>query len=283
MYHAKESGRNTFCFYDPALEIALTSKMQMEKDLRLALQEQQFFLHYQSQVNQDGRILGCEVLLRWQHPQHGLVSPLDFIPTAEATGQMIPIGLWVVEQACQRLVSWGTQPELAALTISVNVSALQFRQVSFLDDVLLILKHTGADPRKLKLELTESLLVSDVEEVIVKMQRMKFHGIGLSLDDFGTGYSSFSYLKRLPIEQLKIDQSFVRDMLSNTDDASIVKTIIDLTKNLRLNVIAEGVENVRQRDLLQLSGCHNYQGYFFSKPLPLDQFEALVSRRPLRA
>jgi diguanylate cyclase (GGDEF)-like protein len=283
MYKSKEAGRNSFCFFDPSLEKAVNFRVAMENDLRLAIQENQFFLHYQAQINHVGRLTGCEVLVRWQHPERGLVSPANFIPTAEATGLIGPIGQWVLEEACQQLAAWAAQSHLAHLTISVNVSALQFRQTAFVDEVLATLSRTGADPLKLKLELTESLMVSNAEEVIAKMQLLKSHGIGLSLDDFGTGYSSFSYLKRMPLAQLKIDQTFVRDMLTSDDDASIVKTIIDLTKNLRLGVIAEGVETQQQRDFLFRSGCRDFQGYFFSKPIALDQFKALALSAPFTA
>jgi diguanylate cyclase (GGDEF)-like protein/PAS domain S-box-containing protein len=274
MYKSKESGRNAFCFFDPSLERAVNFRVQMESDLRQAILEKQFLLHFQAQVTHTGKITGSEVLIRWLQPERGLVPPAEFIPTAEATGLIVPIGHWVLEQACEQLVAWANQPGLEHLTISVNVSALQFRQPDFLEEILNILRVSGADPLKLKLELTESLLVSNVEEIIFKMQQLKSHGIGLSLDDFGTGYSSFTYLKRMPLEQLKIDRSFVHDMLNNSADASIVKTIVDLTKNLNLVVIAEGVENVRQRDFLRQIGCEHFQGYFHSKPLPLDQFEA---------
>jgi EAL domain-containing protein (putative c-di-GMP-specific phosphodiesterase class I) len=272
MYKSKDSGRNAFFFFDSSLEQAVNLRVQMENDLRLAVQGKQFFLHYQSQVSHFGRVTGCEVLIRWRHPQRGLISPFNFIPTAEVTGLIVPIGQWVLEEACLQLAAWNAHAEMAHLTISVNVSAMQFRRPEFLDEVLAILSRTGADPLKLKLELTESLLVSNVEEIIAKMLAFKNHGIGLSLDDFGTGYSSFSYLKRMPLAQLKIDQSFVRDMLTSNDDASIVKTIIDLTKNLRLGVIAEGVETQQQRDFLYHAGCHNFQGYFFSKPVALEEF-----------
>ncbi|MFN7713058.1 MAG: putative bifunctional diguanylate cyclase/phosphodiesterase [Curvibacter sp.] len=277
MYRSKEAGRNTFCFFDPSLESAIALRVQTENDLRSALSGGQLLLHYQAQVNHTGRLTGCEVLVRWQHPRRGLVAPMEFIPVAEATGLIVPIGQWVLEEACSQLASWATQADLMHLTISVNVSALQFRRPQFPDEVLATLARTGADPARLKLELTESLLMSDAEEVIAKMHLLSSHGIGLALDDFGIGYSSFSYLKRLPLAQLKIDQSFVRDMLSSDEDASIVRSIINLTSNLKLDVIAEGVETVRQLAFLHEAGCRDYQGYLFSHPVPLDQFLLLVA------
>ncbi len=283
MYKTKEGGRNNLLFFDPSLENAVMARVQMEADLRLALQNKQFLLHYQAQTDENGGIKGCEVLLRWQHPQRGFISPVDFIPVAEATRLILPIGEWVLAQACTQLAAWSREAELAHLTLSVNVSALQFLQHDFLDQVVSVLVLTGANPHRLKLELTESLLVANVEEIIVKMHLLKAQGIGLSLDDFGTGYSSLTYLKRMPLEQLKIDRSFVNDMLTSDNDASIVNTIISLSKNMGLSVIAEGVENEAQRDFLNQAGCPEYQGYFYSKPLPLDQFLAFARPVPAMA
>ncbi|MDP3617410.1 MAG: EAL domain-containing protein, partial [Rhodoferax sp.] len=235
----------------------------------------QFLLHYQAQVGSERQLTGVEVLVRWQHPQRGIVSPAEFIPIAEENGLILPLGRWVLETACTQLTLWAARPEMAQLTVAVNVSAHQFRQPDFVDQVLDVLKITGANPQRLKLELTESLLVSNVADVIQKMFALRAKGVGFSLDDFGTGYSSLSYLKRLPLDQFKIDRSFVRDVLSDPNDASIVRTIIALAQNLGLGVIAEGVETQTQRDFLASSGCHAYQGYFFSRPLPLEEFEAL--------
>ncbi len=279
MYKTKEAGRNSLLFFDPSLENAVMERVQMEADLRIALLEKQFFLHYQAQTNESGDLKGCEVLIRWQHPQRGFMPPMDFIPIAESTRLILPIGQWVLEQACTQLALWAHDPDLAQLTLSVNVSALQFNQPDFLGQVVSQLALTGARPSQLKLELTESLLVANVEEIIAKMHLLKAQGIGLSLDDFGTGYSSLTYLKRMPLEQLKIDRSFVNDMLTSPNDASIVNTIISLSKNLGLNVIAEGVENAAQRDFLNDAGCPDYQGYFYSRPMPLAQFLAFARRK----
>ena len=280
MYKTKETGRNSLQFFDPSLENAVMERVQIEADLRIALLEKQFQLHYQAQANKSGGLKGCEVLLRWCHPKRGFLPPMDFIPIAETTRLILPIGLWVLEQACDQLAQWARDPQLAHLTLSVNVSALQFIQPDFLDHVVSLLALTGAQPSQLKLELTESLLVANVEDIIAKMHLLKAQGIGLSLDDFGTGYSSLTYLKRMPLEQLKIDRSFVNDMLTSPNDASIVNTIINLSKNLGLNVIAEGVENEAQRDFLNQAGCPDYQGYFYSRPLPLDQFLAFARPFP---
>jgi EAL domain-containing protein (putative c-di-GMP-specific phosphodiesterase class I) len=250
----------------------------MEEDLRLALDQKHFLLHFQAQVVEDGRITGAEALVRWQHPQRGLVSPLEFIPLAEETGLILPLGHWVLETACTQLAVWAAQPEMAHLSVAVNVSARQFHHADFVAQVLTILEDTGANPHRLKLELTESLLVSNIEEIIEKMFVLKAKGVSFSLDDFGTGYSSLAYLKRLPLDQLKIDQSFVRDVLSDPNDAAIAKTVVALAQSLGLGVIAEGVETEGQRAFLARSGCHAYQGYLFSRPLPLQGFEALVRR-----
>ena len=274
MYRSKAAGRNAVRFFDPAMESAVMERAALEADLRRAVRESQFLLHYQAQVVGDGRVTGAEVLLRWQHPRRGMVSPAEFIPLAEETGLILPLGRWVLQTACAQLAVWATQPELAHLTVAVNVSAHQFREADFVEQVLAVLGTTGANPQRLKLELTESLLVSNVEDVIEKMFALKARGVDFSLDDFGTGYSSLSYLKRLPLNQLKIDQSFVRDVLSDPNDAAIAKTIIALAQSLGLGVIAEGVEMAAQRDFLAAAGCHAYQGYFFSRPLPREGFEA---------
>jgi EAL domain-containing protein (putative c-di-GMP-specific phosphodiesterase class I) len=205
-----------------------------------------------------------------------MVSPLEFIPFAEETGLILPLGHWVLQTTCRQLAEWATQPDMAHLTVAVNVSARQFRQPDFVAQVLAVLKETGANPQRLKLELTESLLVTNVEEVIEKMHALKAKGVGFSLDDFGTGYSSLAYLKRLPLDQLKIDQSFVRDVLTDPNDAAIAKTVVALAQSLGLGVIAEGVEVAAQRDFLASFGCHAYQGYLFSRPLPVDDFESFA-------
>jgi diguanylate cyclase (GGDEF)-like protein/PAS domain S-box-containing protein len=275
MYKSKEAGRNALCFFDPDMERVVMKRATLENDLRDAIERKQFLLHYQAQMA-GGRVTGAEALVRWQHPQRGVVSPAEFIPLAEETGLILPIGYWVLETACTQLAVWAARPEMAHLTVAVNVSAHQFRQPDFVAQVLAVLENTSANPRRLKLELTESLLVANVEEIIEKMFALKAKGVGFSLDDFGTGYSSLSYLKRLPLDQLKIDQSFVRDVLIDPNDAAIARTIIALAHSLGLGVIAEGVEKEAQRDLLASAGCHAYQGYFFSRPLPLEGFEAFA-------
>ena len=276
MYKSKEAGRNTLRFFDTNMELAVMKRAGMENDLRRAIEGKQFVLHYQAQITGENRITGAEVLLRWQHPQRGMVPPAEFIPLAEETGLIQLLGKWVLETACTRLVVWADQLEMADLTIAVNVSANQFRQPDFVDQVLKILMNTGADPRRLKLELTESLLIHDVEDTVEKMFALKAKGICFSLDDFGTGYSSLSYLKRLPLDQLKIDRSFVRDILTDPNDAAIARTIVALGQSLGLGVIAEGVETEAQRNFLAVSGCHAYQGYFFSQPLPVEGFEKIA-------
>ncbi|MDD4911857.1 MAG: EAL domain-containing protein [Sideroxydans sp.] len=273
MYRSKEAGRNTLRFFDPEMESVVMKRAAMEAELREAINKQQLLLHFQAQV-QGGHVLGAEVLVRWQHLQKGLVPPAEFIPLAEETGLILPLGRWVLEAACAQLSLWAKRAETEHLTISVNVSSRQFMAVDFVDRVFEILEATKAKPQRLKLELTESLLVSNVEEVIEKMFILKAKGVAFSLDDFGTGYSSLTYLKRLPLDQLKIDQSFVREILSNPHDASIAKTIISLAHNLRMGVIAEGVETNEQRDFLMTLGCHAYQGYLFGRPVPLKEFES---------
>jgi predicted signal transduction protein with EAL and GGDEF domain len=273
MYKAKEAGRNRFCFFDAQMELAVKERAVLENDLRRAVGEKQFLLHYQAQVLGEGRLTGAEALVRWQHPRRGMVSPAEFIPLAEETGLILPLGHWVLETACTQLALWAARPDMAHLTLAVNVSAHQFRLPDFVDQVLAVLNNTGANPYRLKLELTESLLVDNVQDIIDKMVALKTRGVGFSLDDFGTGYSSLSYLKRLPLDQLKIDQSFVRDVLTDPNDAAIAKTVVALAQSLGLGVIAEGVETEAQRDFLASSNCHAYQGYFFSRPLPIAEFE----------
>jgi diguanylate cyclase (GGDEF)-like protein/PAS domain S-box-containing protein len=278
MYQAKAAGRNTLRFFDPEMQAAVSTRAALETDLREAVLKEQFVLHYQAQVDGDGSLTGVEVLVRWQHPKRGIVSPADFIPFAEETGLILPLGHWVLQTACAQLAKWATRPEMAHLTVAVNISARQFGLPNFVEEVLAILDHHGANPERLKLELTESLLVNDVEGVIVKMTALKEKGVCFSLDDFGTGYSSLSYLKRLPLNQLKIDQGFVRDILNDPNDAAIAKMVVALAESMGLAVIAEGVEIEEQRISLARLGCHAYQGYLFSRPLPLDEFEAYVKR-----
>jgi predicted signal transduction protein with EAL and GGDEF domain len=280
MYKAKEAGRNALRFFDPAMEVAVKARAAMEIDLRAAVEAKNFALHYQAQVA-GGKVTGAEALVHWKHAERGLVSPAEFIPLAEETGLILPLGHWVLETACKQLVVWATQPSMAHFTLAVNVSALQFSQADFVEQVLSVLGSTGANPRRLKMELTESMLADNVQDIIEKMFALKAKGVGFSLDDFGTGYSSLSYLKRLPLDQLKIDQSFVRDVMIDANDAAIAKTVIALAQNLGLGVIAEGVETEAQRDFLASSGCHAYQGYFFSRPLAIEDFETFVKTKQI--
>jgi diguanylate cyclase (GGDEF)-like protein/PAS domain S-box-containing protein len=274
MYRAKDAGRNTLCFYDPQMQVEITARVVLEEDLRAAIQQKQFSIHYQSQVNGQQQVTGVEALLRWQHPLRGLVPPVEFIPKAEKIGLILPLGLWVLESACRQLALWADRPQTAQLTMAVNVSVSQFHDSDFVDKVLATLKRTGARAELLKLELTESLLVANVDDIVLKMNVLRRAGIRFSLDDFGTGYSSLSLLKRLPLDQLKIDQSFVRNILSDPNDAAIAKMVIVLASTMGVQVIAEGVETIEQRDLLATLGCDNYQGYLFSRPLPIQEFEA---------
>jgi diguanylate cyclase (GGDEF)-like protein/PAS domain S-box-containing protein len=278
MFQAKATGRNAVCFFDALMQAEVSARAAMEADMREAVAEQQFLLHYQPQVVGAGRISGVEALVRWQHPLRGMVSPAQFIPLAEESGQILPIGQWVLETACFQLAAWADQPNFSHLTMAVNVSVRQFKQSDFVDSVLATLAHTHANPKQLKLELTESMLVDEVETVIAKMGVLKAHGVTFSLDDFGTGYSSLAYLKRLPLDQLKIDQGFIRNIVTDGNDLAIAKMVVVLAESLGLSVIAEGVELQAQADILAHMGCHAYQGYLFSKPLPLDAFESLMKR-----
>jgi EAL domain-containing protein (putative c-di-GMP-specific phosphodiesterase class I) len=255
----------------------VSARSALEADLRHGLQRQELLLYYQAVVDDEGRLLGAEALVRWQHPQRGLVSPAAFIPLAEQTGLILPLGQWVLQAACEQLVAWQGQSATQDLSIAVNVSARQFRHPDFVAQVLDILRITGARPQRLKLELTESLLLQDVEDIIGKMNALKARGVGFSLDDFGTGYSSLSYLKRLPLDQLKIDQGFVRDVLSDPNDAAIAKTILALAHSLDLQVVAEGVETQGQLEFLKSNGCKAFQGYLFGRPGPVKELEQALS------
>jgi diguanylate cyclase (GGDEF)-like protein/PAS domain S-box-containing protein len=272
MYQAKALGRDSLRFFDPEMQAEVTARAALDDDLREALREGQFCLYYQPQVDSTGNWTGAEALVRWQHPRRGMVSPAEFIPQAEVTGLILPLGHWILETACAQLVVWDNLSGMSHLTVAVNVSARQFRHVDFVDHVLAIIDSTGADPTKLKLELTESLLFENVDDVIFKMHQLKAEGIGFSLDDFGTGYSSLAYLKRLPLDQLKIDRSFVTDVLTDANDAAIARTIVALAQSMGLTVIAEGVETEAQREFLAANGCTAYQGYFFGRPMPIGEF-----------
>ncbi len=280
MYQSKAAGRNAIRFFEPEMQASLSRRAMLEASLRTALRHQQFRLYYQPQVTDAGKLLGFETLLRWQHPSLGLLAPLEFIQLAEETGLIVPIGMWAIETACQQLAAWACDPALAGLTLSVNVSVRQFRHEQFVDRVLEVLHRTGARPRHLRLELTESLLVDNVDEVGRKMQLLKAAGIELSLDDFGTGYSSLSYLRHLPLDELKIDHSFFRNTLTIDADAAIVRTIVVLAQSLKLKLIAEGVEDERQRDFLAEHGCHAYQGYLFGNPMDELALASYLQRSP---
>jgi len=272
MYQAKAAGRNTQRFFDPDMQAAVNARSNLEADLRQGLARGELLVHYQPVVDHQARLLGAEALVRWRHPQRGMISPGEFIPLAEQTGLILPLGQYVLQTACEQLQRWGEQPETAHLSISVNVSARQFRQAGFVAEVLQTLKNHHAEPTRLKLELTESLLLGDIEDTIARMVQLKREGVGFALDDFGTGYSSLSYLKRLPLDQIKIDQSFVRDVLTDPNDAAIVRTILALAKSLDLEVVAEGVETTGQLSFLRLHGCEGFQGYLFGRPVPMDVF-----------
>lgn len=281
MYQAKKAGGNTLRFFDPQMQDLINSRALLENELRHALEKQQFLLHYQAQVDGKNRILAAEVLLRWQHPERGLLMPDEFIHLAEETGLILPIGKWVVDQACAQLKAWQAHEATRDLLLSVNISAKQFRQVDFVAQMRAAISRYAINPARLKLEITEGMLLENVEAVIVTMNVLKGIGIHFSLDDFGTGYSSLQYLKRLPLNQVKIDQSFVRDLATNNSDKVIVRTIITMAKSMDLEIIAEGVETETQRALLLKKGCHHYQGYYFSRPIPLADFEQLLKAKTL--
>ncbi|MBA5604522.1 EAL domain-containing protein [Duganella sp. FT3S] len=278
MYQAKKAGRNGMRFFDQQMQDNITARAQLEEQMCLALEQDQFRLYYQVQVDQQGRALGAEALIRWERADGSFVSPAQFIPLAEETGLILPIGDWVLEQACAQLHAWQADARTRALVLAINVSARQFRQHQFVEHVRHALARYRLPPGVLKLELTESILVDNIEETIATMKELKALGIKFSLDDFGTGYSSLQYLKRLPLDQLKIDQSFVRDLATDGSDQAIVSTITGMAASLHLDVIAEGVETELQRQRLEAAGCRHYQGYLYGRPLPLAEFEQLVQR-----
>jgi diguanylate cyclase (GGDEF)-like protein len=274
MYQAKSLGRNNVCFFDPVLQSRMGADAAISADLRVALREQQFVLYYQPQVDRRGVIIGVEALVRWQHPTQGLVMPAEFIPVAEDSGMILPLGQWVLETACAQLAAWADWPQTAGLSVAVNVSVHQFRHPDFVDMVMAAIRDTGVSPHRLKLELTESLLADRMEVTIEKMGMLKALGVTLSLDDFGVGYSSLSVLKRLPLDQLKIDKGFVADVLTDPNDAAISRAIIALAQSLSLQVVAEGVETLEQREFLAYQGCDQFQGYLFAPPLPIKTLDA---------
>jgi len=278
MYKAKEDGRDTIRFFLPSMQAAADNRLAIEKELRHALERQELCLYFQPQVNNEGKILGAETLARWQHPEKGFVSPATFIPIAEATGLILPIGKWVLKTACEHLKKWSDEG-LEMPHLAVNVSPRQFRQPNFVSQVENILKTTGANPAQLGLELTEGMVIDNIHDTIKKMEALKKIGIELSIDDFGTGYSSLAYLQKMPLDILKIDQSFIRDIETDSNDAAIVDTIISMANHLDLKVIAEGVETQYELDFLQEKGCLLYQGYLFSKPVANDQFKILLKNK----
>ncbi|BBE50390.1 putative signaling protein [Ferriphaselus amnicola] len=278
MYQAKESGRNAVRFFDPAMQLAVENRAALEAELRHALPNGQFQLYYQVQLDSQLRALGAEALIRWAQPQRGMVSPAQFIPIAEDSSLILEIGNWVLETACKQLAAWSTRELTRDLSLAINVSAQQFKRQDFVQNVSAMVERYQISPSRLKLELTESVVLSDVSDVIGKMHALKAVGINLSLDDFGTGYSSLSYLKQLPLDQIKIDQSFVRDITSNIDDATMVQTIISLANHFNLNVIAEGVETEEQLHFLKQNGCMAYQGYLLGRPMPIDEFETSLQQ-----
>ena len=277
MYQAKHAGRNTIRFFDPEMHSVLKLRMKLESDLKKSLPGNQLLSYYQMQVDADGSILGAEVLLRWRHPEKGLIMPLEFIPLAEETGLIESIGDWVIDSACMQLKKWESDVNKKDLYLAVNVSAHQFYQKDFVNRIQSIIKSAEINPKKLKLELTESTVLGNIDESIEKMRILKDTGVSFSMDDFGTGYSSLSYLSRLPLDQVKIDKSFVANSGNNKKDDAIVETIIGMARTLGLEVIAEGVETIEQKRFLENCGCFTHQGYLYGKPVPVDEFEKHLS------
>lgn len=282
MYQAKKAGRNTLCFFDPEMQYAINSRVSLERELRKGLELNQFHLHYQIQIDHQSCPIGAEALIRWTHPERGLISPAQFIPLAEESGLIVPIGQWVLDQACAQLKAWQVNNSTKNLSLSVNVSAKQFHEENFVSLVQSSVDHYSINPMLLKLELTESILVENIDDTVAKMNALKAIGVHFALDDFGTGFSSLQYLKKLPLNQLKIDQSFVRELVTNNNDQAIVRTIISMAQSLNLEIIAEGVETEEQRFILQINGCNCFQGFLFGKPMPIEGFEALLLQDSLQ-
>ena len=271
MYKAKENGKNNYCFFTQKMKHNLVGLFKMQNNLKNAIKNKEFILHYQPQVDLvENKIVGVEALIRWQHPSMGIIPPLQFIPTAENSGLIVPIGEWVIHEACKQGAIWNQEGK--AIVVAVNVSAVQFKRGNLLDVVKNALAVSKLDPKYLELELTESILINDTENVLETVKGIKELGIQLSIDDFGTGYSSLAYLKRFAVDKLKIDQSFVRDIINDKEDASIVKTIIQMAKSFNLKSIAEGVENGKVLKLLEEFGCDEVQGYHFAKPMMVEEF-----------
>jgi diguanylate cyclase (GGDEF)-like protein/PAS domain S-box-containing protein len=278
MYQAKSAGRNSVRSYDPGTQKAMEELSVLELALHSALEKEQFELHYQVQVNETGRPMGAEALLRWTHPELGVVPPAQFIPVAEENGLIVKIGYWALETACAQIKQWEGDPLTRDLVLAVNVSIRQFRGADFVNQVRQLLETSGIDPTRLKLEITESIVMDNARNTIATMMQLKEFGIRFAMDDFGTGYSSLSNIKRLPLDQLKIDQSFVRDVMTDPSDREIARTIIAMANSMNLNIIAEGVETDEQREFLRTSGCTNYQGYLFGMPLSAEQFAAYLKQ-----
>ena len=276
LYQAKNAGRNKLRFFDPEMQARQEQRDEMVSALRLAVPQQQLCLYYQPQVDATRRMIGVEALLRWQHPQFGLMQPNDFIPLAEDTSLILPIGLWVLQTACAQLKVWEQEPRCRNLQMAVNVSARQFRQPDFVAQVKGVLEASGVNPARLKLELTESMVLDNIDDTICKMLAIKQLGVSISMDDFGSGYSSLSYLAQLPLDQLKIDLAFVRNVPGVSNNETIARTIITMGLGLAMDVIAEGVETEAQRDFLEAHGCHVYQGFLFSQPLPVEELQQLL-------
>jgi EAL domain-containing protein (putative c-di-GMP-specific phosphodiesterase class I) len=273
MYHVKKARRNDFEFFTAEMKMFFPKRLALENELRKALERKQFVLHYQPQIDvMSGELTGVEALLRWHHPERGTVMPAEFISLAEETGLIVPLGQWVLREACLQSKAWQDQG-LRSLRVAVNISGVQFQQKDLVDSIAGALRESGLDPRCLELEITESVIMHNASEAIVMLEKLSQMGVDISIDDFGTGYSSLSYLKRFSIDRLKIDQSFIRNVSSDQDDAAIVKAIIALAHSLRLRVVAEGVEHAEQLEFLRSLGNDEYQGYFHSKPLPAAEFE----------
>jgi diguanylate cyclase (GGDEF)-like protein len=279
MYQSKSLGRNMVCFFDPQMQVIVTANATLTADIRTALQQQQFVVHYQPQFDPSRRMVAVEALLRWPHPQRGLVSPAEFIPAAEETGLILPLGQWVLMQACQQLAVWALQAEMAHVSVAVNVSVRQFRHPDFVDSVLTAIQRSGCRADRLKIELTESLLADNMDSAIAKMKTLKALGVTLALDDFGMGYSSLAYLHRLPLAQLKIDKSFVAEVCKNRNAAAISHAIIVMAQSLGLTVMAEGVETEAQWRFLVDQGCGYFQGFLLCPPLPLEELESFMRNR----
>jgi EAL domain-containing protein (putative c-di-GMP-specific phosphodiesterase class I) len=279
MYRAKQDGRNALRFFEQGMQVELARRTALESELRRAIELEQFELYYQPQFDRDGTLVAAEALLRWHHPTRGVLAPGEFIAVAEETGLIVPLGQWVLEAACARIAAWEARPAAPARVLAVNVSARQFAQPAFVDGVRHALAVAGADPTRLKLELTESIVLEDVDDALGKMQALKQVGVTFALDDFGTGSSSLSYLTRLPIDQLKIDKSFVDDLPDDRQDAMVAQTIVTMAKGLGLAVVAEGVETDAQWRFLLRHGCDLFQGFRFARPMPAAQLEQVSASR----